>query len=86
MVSTYENVPVFRSGTGFGSANGPSDIIGKAKVETNEETGKVFITIESMTDNLPRFLDLGKLQAFELNTFVNHVDREKQKEYWSQQP
>lgn len=83
MASIYENVPVFRSGSSFGSS-GPGDIIGKAQVEKDEE-GVITITIKTIGDNLPEFLSLGELMAFELNSFVNNVDREAAKDYWSRQ-
>lgn len=84
MATIYENVPVFRSGSGFGS-QGVQHFVGRANVELHEETKKVTITLEA-GENLFEFISLGELKEFELNTFVTNVDREAAKEYWSRQP
>ena len=84
MATTYENVPVFRSGSSFGSA-GPEHFVGKANVELHEDTRKVTITLDA-GENLFEFISFGELKAFELNTFVTNVDREAAKDYWSRQP
>lgn len=84
MATTYERIPVFRSGTQFGGL-GPEHLIGRANVEMHEETRKVTITLDA-GENLFEFLSIGNLQAFELNTFVDNVDREAAKDYWSRQP
>lgn len=85
MATTYENVPVFRSGTGFGPSLGPEALVGLANVE-NEDDGSVTITIKTKGDNLPEFLAMGKLKSFEINTYVDNVDREAAKDWWAKQP
>lgn len=84
MTSTYENIPVFRSGSNFG-ADGIQSLVGKAKVTTDDETGKTTITIETTSDSLPTFLSIGELVALELSAFMRSVDKDLAAEYWSKQ-
>lgn len=83
MATTYENIPVFRSGSGFG-AEGPEHFVGRANIELHEETRKVTITLDA-GENLFEFISLGEPKAFELNTFLTDVDHEAAKDYWSRQ-
>ncbi len=83
MTSTYENVPVFRSGSTFG-ADGPEHLVGRAKVEMNAETEKLTITIDA-GENLTKFINIGELMALEISAFVQNVDRKLADEFWSQQ-
>ncbi len=81
MVSSYEDVPVFRQAPGGYS---PENLLGKARVTVNEETGKSTITIEG-GPQITEFLALGTLKSFELNTVIVPTDDEKVKAWWSGQ-
>lgn len=78
-IKKYENVPVMRSS----NFTRPEDVIGRAVVEIGEK-GKALITIET-TETFVDFINMGNLQALTLSAFINQVDSEKAKEYWSQQ-
>ena len=79
MGDSYENLPVFR----MSNYSSPDDVIGKADVDISD-SGKATITME-VDRQFVDFLNLGRLKALSLSGFVDSVDPEKAKEYWSRQ-
>lgn len=84
MVTTYENVPVFRAASDYA----PEHLVGRATVEVDEENKKSIITIETSGPggvDLVDFILMGDLKALGVSGMVYNVDAEKAKEYWSRQ-
>jgi hypothetical protein len=76
-MASYEGLPVFRSTLDYS----PESLIGRAKIDIDEEKQTSTITIETIGTDFVEFVLMGDLKALGLNAIVYNVDAEKAKEY-----